>query len=455
MFSRKINRYLKDWSESSFRKPLLIRGARQVGKTTAVRMFARKFDVFIELNMELDDDRELFERESDINRLCNLIFLVKGVANSRGRVLIFIDEIQHSERAIASLRYFHEQRPDLYVIAAGSLLEAFLDRKRIGLPVGRVSSIWMYPLDFEEFLEAAEQHQLLSELKELPHKDYLLPVINRWFRQYALIGGMPEVVSAFLKTNDLSVVRRLQADLLAAYDDDMIKYAQTRDQADAIRFIWKRLPLEVCKQVSFGGFGKSELRTESVRSAMRILELCGLIYMVSPYTTYELPALPDYSKKVKLLMLDTGLLNYLAGVQAEYFGTQSLNSIYKGAAMEHLIGQSLISQGGEEILPLSYWQRDKRGSTAEIDYVYRHGGKLIPIEVKAGTCGTLKSLHLFMEKSPQDLAIRFYDGEFRVQTVERKTGKPFTLLNIPLALIGNLREYVRMYSKAAEPSSRQ
>jgi len=310
----------------------------------------------------------------------------------------------------------------------------------------------MYPLDFEEFLEAAEQHQLLSELQSLPLKGHLLPAINRWFRQYALIGGMPEIVSAYLKTNDLSVVRRMQADLLVAYDDDMIKYAQTRDQADIIRLIWSFLPTVVCKQVSYSGFGKLKLRTESVRSAMRILELCGLVYRVSPYTTYELPALLDYSKKVKLLMLDTGLLNYLAGVQAEYFGSQSLNSIYKGAAMEHLIGQLLISQGGEEIMPLSYWQRDKRGSSAEIDYVYRHRGKLIPIEVKAGACGTLKSLHLFMENSPQDLAIRFYDGEFWVQSVERKEGKAFTLLNIPLALVGNLKEYVLMYSGAAEPS---
>lgn len=449
MFLRKINRYLKDWSESDFRKPLLIRGARQVGKTTAVRMFGQEFDVFIELNMELDDDRDLFERETDINRLCNLIFISKGVASSAGRVLIFIDEIQNSEKAIAALRYFYEQRPDLYVIAAGSLLEAFLDRQRIGLPVGRVSNVWMYPLDFEEFLEAAEQHQLLDTLKEQPQQAFLLPVINRWFRQYALIGGMPEIVSAFLKTDDLSVVRRLQADLLAAYDDDMVKYAQTRDQADAIRLIWKRLPMEVCKQVSYSGFGKSELRTESVRSALEILQLCGLIDIVFPYTAYELPTFQDISKKPKLLMLDTGLLNYLAGVQDQYFGSQSLNSIYKGVAMEHLIGQSLISQGGEEILPLSYWQRDKRGSTAEIDYIYRHKGKLIPIEVKAGTSGTLKSMHLFMDKSPQDLAIRFYDGEFKEQTIERKEGKPFTLLNIPLALVGNLKKYVVEYSGTA------
>lgn len=446
MFLRKINRYLKDWSKSSFRKPLLIRGARQVGKTTAVRMFAQEFDVFIELNMELADDRELFEKENDINRLYNLILIAKGVASSKGRVLIFIDEIQHCEKAITALRYFYEQRPDLYVIAAGSLLDAFLSKQRIGLPVGRVSSVWMYPLDFEEFLEAAEQYQLLAELKKLPHQDYLLPAINRWFRQYALIGGMPEIVSAYLKTNDLSVVRRMQADLLAAYDDDMVKYAQTRDQADAIRLIWKRLPMEVCKQVSYSGFGKSELRTESIRSAMRILEQCGLIYMVFPYTAYELPALPDDSKRPKLLMLDTGLVNYLAGVQAEYFGSPNLNSIYKGAAMEHLIGQSLISQGDKEIMPLSYWQRDKRGSTAEIDYVYRHQGRLIPIEVKSGKSGHLRSLHLFMEKSPQDLAIRFYDGEFGVQSVERKEGKAFTLLNIPLALVGNLKEYVQYYS---------
>lgn len=450
MFLRKINSYLQSWSDSSFRRPLLIRGARQVGKTTAVRMFAQGFDVFIELNMELADDRELFEKETNIQRLCNLIFINKGVQSTKGRVLIFIDEIQHSENAIKALRYFYEQKPELYVIAAGSLLEVYLYKQRIGLPVGRISSRWMYPLDFEEFLAAAKQDKLLSAIKKLSHEAYLLPSINKWFRQYALIGGMPEIVNLYLKTNDMSQVRNMQADLLAAYDDDMIKFANTRDQADAIRLVWKHLPMAVGRQISYSGFGKSELRTESVRAAMQILQQCGLIYMLFPYTAYELPAIMDASKRAKLLMLDTGFLNYLAGLQADYFGAENLDSIYKGVAMEHIIGQALISLQSEEIEPLSYWQRSKVGSTAEIDYVYRHKGKLIPIEVKAGKSGTLKSLHLFMEQSPQDLAIRFYDGEYKLQSINRKVGKPYTLLNIPLALVGNLKGYINQVSESSE-----
>lgn len=445
MFIRKINTFLKDWSESSYRKPLLIMGARQVGKTTAIRMFSQNFDVYIELNLELEADRDLFAKESDVKRLYNLILLAKRIGNSDGKVLLFIDEIQYSAAAIASLRYFYELMPELYVIAAGSLLEVYLNKSRIGMPVGRISSVWMLPLDFEEFLEAAGQDALLASLREIPFQNYLLPVLRQWFRQYALIGGMPEVVKIYLETNDISKVRSIQIDLLSAYDDDMVKYAQTKEQADIIRFVWKHLPLEVCKQVSFSGFGSSEFRTEPIRSALRMLELCGLINLIYPYTTYELPALENTSKRPKLLMLDTGLLNYLANVQMEYFGTSDLNSIYKGIAMEHLIGQALISIGSDSLHPLGYWVRAKTGSSAEIDYLFRYGTKLIPLEVKAGKSGTLRSLRVFMEDCPHNLAIRIYDGDLVIQELSRQNGTKYTLLNLPLPLISRLPEFVNSW----------
>lgn len=447
MFKRRINAILLDWTKSSSRKPLLIRGARQVGKTTAIRMFSKHFEVYIELNLEHEEDRNLFESETDVKRLFNLILITRGIQDVSGRVLLFIDEIQHSDAAIASLRYFYEIMPELYVIAAGSLLEAYLYKSRIGLPVGRVSSLWMYPLDFEEFLVAAGQHSLLDSIHEIPFKAYLLPALKQWFRQYALIGGMPEVVGLYLETNDMSQVRRMQFDLISAYDDDIVKYAQTKSQAEAIRFVWKHLPMVVCKQISYSGFGASELRTETVRGALQVLQQCGLIHLIFPFTGYELPAVADQKKRPKLLMLDTGLLNYLAGVQAEYFGKSNLNSIYKGIAMEHLVGQGLITNTENDINPLSYWVRPKAGSSAEVDYVYRYGTSLIPIEVKAGKSGTLKSLQLFMENSPQDLAIRLYDGEPFMQELFRTNGRPYYLLSIPLALASRLSDYLEYWHR--------
>jgi len=446
MFKRKIDYALREWSDSPYRKPLLLRGARQVGKTTAVRMFSQSFDTFIELNLEHEGDRELFEKETDIARLYNYILLKKGITNAGKRVLLFIDEIQNSPKAIHSLRYFYEQKPSLHVIAAGSLLEMFLTRSRIGLAVGRIENLWMHPMDFAEFLEAAGQAALLSAMKEIPCPDYVCKVARDWFLQYALIGGMPEVVKIYLETNDISQVHNIIKNLLITYSDDMIKYAKNKEQAEIIRYVWEHIPLEVGKQVSFNLFGGSSYKTHTVKNAMLLLEQSSLVKLIYPYTTYELPSLPVKTKKPKLLMLDTGLLNYMAGVQEEYFGINNLNSIYKGIAMEHLVGQLLTANRKDSFLPLSFWVRDKRGSSAEMDYVISWKRQLIPLEVKAGSSGSLKSLMQFMHESSSNLAIRAYDGDFSIQEINLDSGKMFKLLNLPLPLVGMIHDYIEKYA---------
>jgi hypothetical protein len=423
-----------------------LRGARQVGKTTAIRMFSESFDTFIELNLELEGDRELFENETDVERLYNYILLRKGIAKPGKRVLLFIDEIQNSDKALNSLRYFYEQKPTLYVVAAGSLLEMYLTKSRIGLAVGRIENLWMHPMDFDEFLEAAEQTALLKAMKEIPCPDYVTKVARDWFMQYALIGGMPEVVKVYLESKDITKVRNIMKNLLITYADDMIKYAKTNEQAEIIRFVWEHIPLETGKQVSFNLFGGSSYKTQTIKSAMLLLEQSSLLKLIYPYTTYDLPALPLKTKKPKLLILDTGLLNYMAGVQDEYFGVNNLNSIYKGIAMEHLVGQLLTANNNDGFFPLSFWVKDKRSSSAEIDFVIAWKRQLIPIEVKAGSSGSLKSLMVYMNESGCELAIRIYDGDFSLQEITLETGKKFRLLNLPLPLTGRILEYIEHYT---------
>jgi predicted AAA+ superfamily ATPase len=446
MYKRKIGAALSVWADSPYRKTLLLRGARQVGKTTAIRMFSESFDTYIELNLEEDGDRELFEKETDVERLYNYILLSKRIASPGKRVLLFIDEIQNSAKAIHSLRYFYEKKPDLYVVAAGSLLEMYLTKSRIGLAVGRIENLWMHPMDFDEFLEAAGQTALLNAMNEIPCPDYVTRVAREWFMQYALIGGMPEVVKVYLETRDIIQVRNLMKNLLITYSDDMIKYANTSEQAAIIRFVWEHVPLETGKQVSFNLFGGSSYKTHTIKSAMLLLEHSSLLKLVYPYTTCELPALPVKTKKPKLLILDTGLLNYMAGVQDEYFGITNLNSIYKGIAMEHLVGQLLTANISDSFLPLSFWVRDKRGSSAEIDFVLAWERQLIPIEVKAGSSGSLKSMMIYMRESNSDLAIRIYDGEYSLQEITLDTGKKFRLLNLPLTLSCRILEYIETFS---------
>lgn len=446
MYGRKIVSALRDWADSPYRKSLLLRGARQVGKTTAVRMFSESFDTFIELNLEQEGDRELFNKETDVARLYNYILLSKGIANPGKRVLLFIDEIQNSAQAIHSLRYFYELKPSLYVIAAGSLLEMYLAKSRIGLAVGRIENLWMHPMDFDEFLEAAGQTALLKAMKEIPCPDYVAKVARDWFMQYALVGGMPEVVKVYLETKDINLVRNIMKNLLITYADDMIKYAKTNEQAEIIRYVWEHIPMETGKQVSFNLFGGSSYKTHTIKSAMLLLEQASLIKLIYPYTIYELPALPVKTKKPKLLIIDTGLLNYMAGVQDEYFGITNLNSIYKGIAMEHLVGQILTASTNDAFFPLSFWVRDKRGSSAEIDFVVAWKRQLVPIEVKAGSSGSLKSLMIYMKESNCNLAVRVYDGDFSLQEITLETGKKFRLLNLPLPLSGRILEYIEHFA---------
>ena len=442
MYNRQILSELDDWSKSAFRKVLILRGARQVGKTTAVRMFAESFDTYIELNLELQDDLQVFETFTTVQRLYNLILLKKQVAHSKDRVLLFIDEIQYSANAMRSLRYFHEEMPELYVIAAGSLLEIYLYREKLEISVGRVEYRWMYPMNFEEYLLANGDQGLLKLIMERPFPSYALPVLRERFVQYALVGGMPEAVKVWLTTKDISQVRNCFDSLLHAYQDDILKYAHSTDQAIVIRHIFDTSFSEMGKQITYEGFGGSAFKSQAVKSAFQLLERASFITLLYPYTSSILPAVPQLRRRPKLIMLDTGLLNHQARVMEDYFTQPNLHSIYKGIAMEHLVGQLLSSVKAQNRFDLSFWVRDARGSTAEIDYVLIYRGKMIPIEVKAGKTGSLKSLMLFMDSVDHDLAVRIYDGEVGWEQITSPAGKPFRLLNLHLGLTARVCDYL-------------
>jgi len=441
MLQRTILDSLRNWAESDYRKVLILRGARQVGKTTAVRMFSQDFDTYIELNMEIPEDKELFENYKNVNDLYNLILLKKG-KKPIGRVLLFIDEIQGSSLAMASLRFFYENMPHLYVIASGSLLELYLQRERLEIPVGRVQFLWMHPLSFDEFLLATGRKDILQ--LEFPFPDYSHPVIRDIFLKYALIGGLPEAVMLWLKTNDIVLVRDNLNAIMESYRNDMIKYPRTPNQAQVLRHVMNTAYLEVGKQISFEGFGGSSYRSLSVKNALEILELCRMFKLLYPYTSTELPSFPQKKKRPKLLYLDIGLLNVQAQVMADYFGSKNLNSIYKGAAMEVLVGQMLMAMEQKVGFDVAYWKRDVRSSTAELDFILPWKGMLIPVEVKAGKTGTLKSLFIFMDISPLDFAVRIYDGEYKLEKLTTPNGKAFRLLNLPLALTPWLFDYLKL-----------
>jgi predicted AAA+ superfamily ATPase len=226
LFPRAIGAELKAWMETQDRKPLILRGARQVGKTVAVEMFARHFDHFVCLNMDLAADAELFRRRLSVRDLYQAILLSQRVSVSSGKILLFLDEIQNCPEAVDCLRYFHEDLPEVFVVAAGSLLEIALQEKHIGFPVGRVAHLFMYPLSFREFLVAMDAGPAIAAFDTVPLPAYAQPELLQRFHRYALIGGMPEIVAEYAKNRDLTALKPIYDSLLTSYTDDVPRYAR-------------------------------------------------------------------------------------------------------------------------------------------------------------------------------------------------------------------------------------
>lgn len=447
MFKREVIQELKKWSVKKNRKPLIIRGARQVGKTTIVNQFSENFEQYIYLNLELPADKTPFLNFSDLNTLVQTIFLQQNKEYSkREKTLLFIDEIQEVPEAFNILRFFYEQMPELSVIAAGSLLETIFDNK-LSFPVGRVEFLVIRPFSFIEFLNAIGETNALEQLTTIPLKPFAHQKLLSLFHTYAIIGGMPEIIKEYSETKDFTSLSSIYDSLIASYIDDVEKYAGTTSQTNVLRHVIRTSYLEAGKRIKFQGFGKSSYGSREIGEALRTLEKAHLLNIVYPTTNTKLPIIPEIQKSPRLHLLDTGLMNYVVGVQKEIIGTTDLHSVYQGTVIEHLVGQELLSNNYMALSALNFWVRDKKTSSAELDYVITHESKLIPIEVKSGKEGKLKSLHLFMDEAPVKIAVRFYSGELSISEVTTAKGKKYHLLNLPYYLVSQLTKYLEWAEK--------
>ena len=444
MFDRIIIKELEKWANKTNRKPLVLRGARQVGKTTAVEIFSKQFDQYIYLNLEVSSEQKLFEMDYTIEELVQAIFFEKNKKKSKGKILLFIDEIQNSPKAVSMLRYFYESAKEYYVIAAGSLLESLIDRQ-ISFPVGRVEYLYMKPLTFYEYITAAGDNSLLEVLDRIPCPDFAHEKLLKKFYQYALIGGMPEIVDIYYKTKNIIELNTIYESLLRSYLDDVEKYARNNTLALVIRHALESSFYSAGDRIHFEGFGRSRYRSREMSEALKTLEKAMLIYLMYPTTATNLPIEPDHRKSPRLHLIDTGLVNYFAGVQKELFGTQNLNSVYEGKIAEHIVGQELLGQSRTFTNKVQFWVREKKQSNAQIDYVVPFDNYVIPIEVKAGKAGRLRSLHEFIDRASHSYAVRVYSGRLKIDTINTIKGKKFFLLNLPFYLIGKLDSYLSYF----------
>jgi len=446
MYRRRVILELQKWATRTNRKPLVIRGARQVGKTTAIHQFAENFEQYIYLNLEIEADRRPFDQFKDINTLLQTLFFIKAKNYSdREKTLIFIDEIQEVPEAFNILRYFYEDAPEIHVVAAGSLLETIFDEK-MSFPVGRVEFLVIRPVSFPEFLEATGEKAALDQLELVPAKEFTHDKLLQLFHTYALIGGMPEIVRQYAVAKDLTSLGNLYDSLIASYINDVEKYARSTAQVNSIRHVIQASYSEGGKRIKFHGFGKSAYGSKEMGEALRTLEKAFLLSLIFPTTGVTLPIIPEFQKSPRLQLLDTGMMNYFLGIQKDIIGSEDLNSVYNGTVIEHLVGQELLASRFEALSALNFWVREKNTSSAEVDYVYAFEGKLIPVEVKSGKEGKLKSLHLFMKEAPHNMAVRFYAGKINITEVKLEN-KNYNLLSLPYYLASQLEGYLKWFER--------
>ncbi len=427
---------------SKARKPLILRGARQVGKTTLVMQFTDTYPNSIVLNLEKPSDIYYFNKFDDVKTITEGLFLSHKISISEiGKTLLFIDEIQESPKAIQLLRYFYEEIPELHVIAAGSLLE-FAMRKVKNFPVGRVQYLYMHPLNFIEYLKAIGHKSALEQLNNVPVKPFAHNTFLELFNRYAIIGGMPEVVKTYIQDSSVTNLPEIYESIWSTYQDDVEKYTSSETERNVIKHIITTAHLYIDQRIKFQHFGNSNYRSREVGEAMRKLNSAQIIRLIYPTTNVEPPIISDLKKSPRLQFLDTGLVNYALGIQPEMLALKDLSPIYKGSLIPHLITQEIISLNSINKNVPNFWVREKKQSSSEVDLVYNYKNMIIPIEIKSGSTGSLKSLHQFIEQSNHPYAIRMYAGEFKIEETKTPKGTPYFLMNLPYYSGTKIKEYI-------------
>ncbi len=447
---RDAEQYLMHWISKSGRKPLVIRGARQVGKSTLVRNFAKRqnFDL-VEINLERHKNLNKLFGTNNVHEICRELEYItdKNLSNSQGK-LLFLDEIQAVPEALPFLRYLYEDLPDLAVISAGSLLEFVLSTHNFSMPVGRIEYLFLGPMNFMEFLEAHKQQKLIDLITNFSwNEPFPLSAHERLLallRDFLIVGGMPEAVSAFCDRKNLDDVIDIHLAIIETYQDDFAKYARY-SQLSKIQNVFQYVPQSIGNKVKYSTIDPHSQARE-IKAAIDLLVKAGVIIKVNHSNASGLPLGAGINSKIyKLYFLDIGLVNTMCGTK--HLNLEMLHDIRfinNGNIAEQFIAQHLLYTGRPNSTPeLFYWLREEKSRNAEVDFITIVDGEITPIEVKAGKSGTLKSLHQFINSKNSQTALRFDLNLPTVQEFEyslpdsnsSSSNIRFDLYSLPLYLV--------------------
>jgi len=454
MYRHALN-YLKHWKKKNNRKPLVIRGARQVGKTYLVRKFAREnFENLLEINFEKDIEVAVIFKSNNPRRIIQLLELQYNKSIQVGTTLLFFDEIQAAPEIMASLRYFYEDLPGLHIISAGSLLEFTFASPMYAMPVGRLEYLFLGPMQFDEFLKAVGEDKLYSFLQSYqiqePFHETIHDRLMDLFRIFLVTGGMPGPLFAYVKNESWQACEEEKNALLLTFQDDFNKYETTlKNQAQKLQLIFKKVPLTVGTKFKYVNISRNDKPNE-VAKALDMLCLARVVYRIyhSSGTGVPLGATIN-DKKFKPLFLDVGLMSSICGLNLlDFVKSEDVILVNSGAVCEQFIGQHLLfSRYFYQEPELHYWVREKKGASSEIDYLIADGPNIIPVEIKAGKTGSLKSMHMFIKEKKSPLGLRFCSdipSLFNNESVlVHNEPLSYRLLSLPLYLVGQCRRISR------------
>jgi predicted AAA+ superfamily ATPase len=411
-FNRLIDRYLNEWKDASERKPLLLRGARQVGKSSAVKNLAQYFDNYVEINFEENPGLiEMFEGNLNPQFLIQNLSVFLNQEIIPQKTLLFFDEIQACPRALASLRFFYEKMPELHLVAAGSLLEFALSE----LPtfgVGRIRSLFMYPFSFDEFLEAMGEDKLVKA-KNSANTSTPLPAaihqkINDFLKIYLLVGGMPEAISSYYKTKSLLKAQEILDDLIVSIKADFVKYKK-RVPAARISEIFDSVISQSGGKFVYSKVGHN-INHGQIKEALELLIQAGLVYPVTHTSANGIPLGAETDpKKRKMILYDTGIFQRILGLNiSDFLFDTDTSFINKGAIAEQFWALEYLKNSSPlQATSLYYWHRENPNANAELDYVIQKGSEILPIEVKSSGKGSMQSLRQFLSDKNISFGYRF------------------------------------------------
>ena len=470
-------------------RPFCLLGAAGTGKTTLIREFAGKFSNFIHLDLDTAVDRAIFDFESSAMETLKAVGFLKG-RELRGKgTLIVLDEIG---KCSGAARWVGElmgvgagdwtdgrtggqadgrtsgqgdkrtggqgdgraggQVDGPFIVATSSVLTKQLGAL-ISLENGLMDPVYLHPFSFEEFLMAMDDNQALEAFREVPVPYYAYEKLLNYFHLYTLIGGMPEIISDYAATRHLAQLKKIYERASDRFIHGIDILSSSAKSSNLAADVLQNTYPFAATRISYNHFGNLEKGSREINQAFKTLESAFLLHLVYPIVSANLPLTPDFSRFPRLHMLDTGLVNYFSGIQKPLFQSHDMNAIFEGQIARQVVGQEILvseNQDGPDRDPLKFWVRSKIQGKAEVDFVIRHGDLLIPVVVKSGEPGRLRSLHQYIDSAPHAYAVRLYAGKVAVQQCQTISGKKYYLLNLPYFLAGKIKDHLRGFIRLTD-----